>query len=157
VPVFPRRVVRRTRTGRYSINLGPEERQFLAGLAPQLREVLATPDEPSLRRLFPPAFSGAGDAERQEEYVRLMRDDLVERHAGALEVLERTATASEVSADDLEAWARALNQIRLVLGTRLDVSEDDDPVQTSSDPDHQIYGFLSYLQECVIDALSDGD
>ncbi len=151
--MFPRRLVRRTRSGRYTINLGADEREVLAALAPQLREALGSADAPSLRRLFPPAFSSEDDRERQEEYARLMHDDLVERHAGALEVLERTAAASELSADELESWAKALNQLRLVLGPRLDVSEDDDP-RLATDPEHQLYGFLGYLQESVIMALS---
>ena len=146
--------MRRTRTpDRYKLDLSADERAVLAAIAPQLRESLANPDLPGLRRLFPPAFTNDDDAERQEEYTRLMRDDLVERHAGALEVVERTAGADEVSGDELEAWMRALTHLRLALGTRLDVSDDDDP-SSADDPEHHLYWFLGYLQECVIEALS---
>ena len=153
MPVFGRRPIRPAReAGRYRIDLSADERAVLAALAPQLREALADPDAPGLRRLFPPAY-GADEADRQAEYARLMRDDLVERHAGALEVLERTAGADELSADELDTWVRALTHLRLVLGTRLDVAEDDDPADVD-DPEHHLYWYLGYLQETALDALT---
>lgn len=151
--LFDRRPIRPRRDGRFTLVLAPELRQLLAGLAPQLREALADPAAPGLRRLFPPAYSQAEEAERQEEYARLVGEDLVERHGAALEVLERTATAEELDAEQLDAWARALNGLRLALGTRLDVSEDDDPARLS-DPEHQVYWVLGWLQESVIEALA---
>jgi hypothetical protein len=77
----------------------------------------------------------------------------VERHREALDVLERTADADELSAGELEGWMRALNSLRLVLGTRLGVTEDDD-VSTHMSTDFALYYFLGYLQECVVEALS---
>lgn len=151
---FDRRPIRRTRNAdRFKLDLNGDERAVLATIAPQLREALADPDLPGLRRLFPPAFEGDDDRGRQEEYVRLMRDDLVERHAGALEVLERTAAASELTGEELEAWARALNHLRLALGTRLDVAEADDPAE-HDDPEHHLYWYLGYLQEAAVEALA---
>ncbi len=48
---------------------------------------------------------------------------------------------------------RTLNGLRLVLGTRLGVTEDDDPsLQMTSE--YALYYFLGYLQECVVEALS---
>lgn len=149
---FFRRPIRRTRGGRYVLTLGADERTVLSRLAPQLRAALADPDTPGLQRLFPPAYSETVDADKEDEYSRLMRQDLVERHAHALEVLEQTVTAEELTVDQLDDWARALNHLRLAIGTRLDVSEDDEP--GGSDPDHQLYYFLGYLQECVIEALA---
>jgi hypothetical protein len=148
-----RRPIRRTRAGRYQLNLGPGERALLASLAPQLRELLTDPDQPGLHRLFPPAYGNEGDAEHQEEYRRLMTEDLVERHGAALDVLAATADAEELDAEQMEAWMLALNHLRLVIGTRLDVTEEDDPA-AMDDPDHQVYYLLGYLQECVIEALS---
>jgi hypothetical protein len=149
-----RRPIRRTRAGVYQLNLGAPERGLLAQLAPQLRELLADPNQPGLHRLFPPAYGNDADAEQQEEYRRLMTEDLVERHGAALDILASTADAEELDAEQMEAWMLALNHLRLVIGTRLDVSEDDDPA-TMDDPDHQVYYFLGYLQECVVEALSN--
>ena len=54
---------------------------------------------------------------------------------------------------------KVINDLRLVLGTTLDVHEDDDPAQQLDDEDPQaplraMYWFLSYLLESTIDALS---
>jgi hypothetical protein len=152
--MFRRRPIRRTRSGRYSVNLGAEERELLRILPDQLGAVLAHTNEPALRRLFPPAYSSPEHEEQQEEFRRLMTEDLIAGHREALDVLKTTAGADEVSAEQLEGWMRSLNSIRLVLGTRLDVTEDDSPQDATSD-EHVIYYFLGYLQECVVEALSE--
>jgi Domain of unknown function (DUF2017) len=113
--------------------------------------MLANPDDPLLRRLFPPAYTD--DDQASAEYRRLMTEDLVERHQASLDILERTAGATELSEEEVTAWMGALNQLRLVLGTSLDVSEEDDPAALTS-PQHQLYYFLGALQELVVDALS---
>jgi Domain of unknown function (DUF2017) len=151
--MFRRRPIRRTRGGRYVISLGVEERSLLKILPEQLRTILVNTEDPGLRRLFPPAYSARTDDEHQQEFRRLMTEDLLARHREALDVLESTAELDEVTAEQLDGWMRALNSIRLVLGTRLDVTEDDDPAGHMTD-EHAIYYFLGYLQECVIEALS---
>jgi hypothetical protein len=125
---------------------------MLRQLPAELKALLAEPDDPGLRRLFPPAYSD--DDEASAEYRRLMQSDLLEHHAAALDTLERTSDATELSPDEAQAWLSALNQLRLVLGTRLDVSEDDDPT-TMESPEQQIYYYLGYLQEHVVDALGE--
>lgn len=151
--MFARRPVKRNRRGRYTVTLGPEERTLLRNLPEQLKAVLAHTEEPALRRLFPPAYNDPDDAELAEEYKRLMTEDLVARHGDALDVLAATADANELSAEQLEGWMRAINSLRLVLGTTLDVTEEDVPTADMS-PDHALYYFLGYLQECVVEALS---
>ena len=150
------RRVRRTRRGDFEIKLPPEERALLRDLAPQLRTMLdANIDDPSLRRLFPTAYPD--DAERDREYRQLVGDELVERRRAALDTLLATVDASSVSEDDLAAWMGAINDLRLVLGTRLDVSEELDPIPAPDDPDAPmlvLYGYLGYLLESIVDALA---
>ena len=148
------RLVRRTRSGRYQLRLDDDERSLLRSLPSQLRELLTT-DDPSLGRLFPTAYPG--DAEREEEYRRLMREDLVERHRAALDVMAETIDAGELDEEQLRAWMRAVNQMRLVLGTRLDVSEDmyEEGVDASDTraPAFALYSYLGWLQEHIVQAL----
>jgi hypothetical protein len=144
-----RRPVRRTRAGRFQLNLSADERQLLGSLPGQLKELLATED-PSLRRLFPPAYTD--DPQRDAEYQRLMRDDLMQRHTAALDVMSATIDASDLDGEQLAGWLSALNDLRLVLGTQLDVSEDD--VGGGGTPLHEIYRYLSYLEEMVVEALA---
>jgi hypothetical protein len=151
-----KRPIRKTRSGRYLITLGVDERNLLRILPEQLRTILGQTDDPGLRRLFPPAYSSPQHQEQQDEFRRLMTEDLVARHREALDVLEATADAGELDAEQLDGWMRALNSIRLVLGTRLDVTEEDDPADHMTD-EHALYYFLGYLQECVIAALSGED
>ena len=44
-----------------------------------------------------------------------------------------------------------LGQLRLVIGTRLGLSEDFEP---DDSPEYSLYGYLSYLQEQAVEALA---
>lgn len=151
-----RRRVSRTRQGTYAVRLPAPERDLLRNLVEQLRELLeVTTDDPSVRRLFPTAYHE--DPERDREYQQLVRDELLERRLAALETVEETAAADELDEHQLTAWLTALNDLRLVLGTRLDVSEDQ-PELGEDDPDAPamaVYGYLSVLLGDIVDALAD--
>jgi Domain of unknown function (DUF2017) len=153
-PLFSRRLIRRDRsTGDFQLNLSDDDRSVLRELAPQFTELLADPSQPVLRRLFPPAYSDTDDVERQDEYRRLMQEDLVERHREEFELLASTVDARILTPEQLEAWSRALNSIRLVLGTYLDVSEDDER-RPPTTPEESVYRWLTYLLGEAIEALS---
>ena len=154
---FRTRRVRRTGPDRYAVRLAPEERALLAALAGDLRSVLEeTTDEPHLRRLFPTAYNE--DPERDREYQQLARDELLSRRLAALDATIATAEAEELDAAGLGAWMGAINDLRLVIGTALDVSEDDGPFDRA-DPragDRAVYAHLTGLLDDVVDALADG-
>jgi len=147
--------IERDHGGGYVLRLPAEERELLRALPGQLRELLRT-DDPSLRRLFPPAYTD--DPEADDEFRRLMRDELLEGKLAALRVVEQTAGADRLTAEQLEGWLGALESLRLYLGTQLDVTEQtyeqeldpDDP----SAPALALYGYLSWLQEEAVAALS---
>ena len=70
------RRVSRTRAGTFRLELPQAERDLVADLVEQLRELLlVTTDDPSVRRLFPTAYNV--DAERDREYQQLVRDELL--------------------------------------------------------------------------------
>src|SRR5436305_8789472 len=96
-----RKRVKRSRNGRYSIRLPDEERELLRRLPGQLRELLGT-DDPSLRRLFPPAY--LDDPEKDADYQRLTRDELLMRHEQSLATMEETIDAAELDEEQLHAW-----------------------------------------------------
>ena len=64
-----------------------------------------------------------------------------------------------LSPKEADAWLRALNDLRLVLGTRLDVSEDVDfedlDLHEPRGRDLAVYAYLSWLQEELIEALAE--
>ncbi len=146
--------IERAGAGRYSISLPKPERELLLSLTDQLRDVLlATTEDPSLRRLFPTAYHE--DPDRDREYQQLVRDELLERRLAALTLVEETVSTGRLDQTGLTGWLTALNDLRLVLGTRLDVSEDDLEVDPD-DPDapaRAVYHYLGMLLGEVVDAL----
>jgi hypothetical protein len=146
--------IERTGPGRYAIDLPEDEREWVVTWVHELRDLLlATTDHPAVRRLFPTAYNE--DPERDQEYQQLVRDELLERRLAALATVEATASAEELDEHALTGWLAALNDLRLVLGTRLDVSEDD-VVADPDDPDaraHAVYHYLGLLVSEAVDAL----
>jgi hypothetical protein len=112
----------RGEAGSVELRLSQQEQLLVAGLVEELRAMLkGEPGDESLRRLFPPAYEEAGD---EQAYRELAGDDLLRGRLEALAVVERTVGQKRLTADEADAWLRALNDLRLVLGTRLDVQED---------------------------------
>ncbi len=144
--------VRRSRRGSYEISLSSEDREVLRALPTQLRDAIAAnPKDEAFKRLFPPAY--ANDPKAEEEYRELVGSELDEQRSLALDTLAKTADATELTKEELEAWLRALNDIRLWLGTLLDVTEDE-AEHEPDDPPHMLYHALTALQSLVIDVLS---
>jgi hypothetical protein len=150
------RGIRRERSGAYRVRLPREERAILRELPRQLEEALDA-DEPSLYRLFPPAF--ADDVGANVAYHRLVGDALEDGKRAALAELARTADAETLSEAELECWLGAVESLRLTLGTQLDVDEETyvteiDPADPEL-PRYALYHWLSWLQEEIVDALSE--
>jgi hypothetical protein len=147
--------VRRTRSGQYELRLSDEERELLRGLAPRMREVFADESDPVLERIFPVAYPE--DEARQAEYRLLAQSELVDSHLATIATLEETVDAERVDEEKLLAWMRALNQVRLVLGVRLEVTEEgDERPSSSNDPRaaaFAMYDYLTWLQGEIIEAL----
>ncbi|MDZ7674618.1 MAG: DUF2017 family protein [Acidimicrobiales bacterium] len=167
--LFTRRV-KRVGPDRYRLTLPDHERELLSSLAPQLRDLLTrgmADNDPSLTRLFPTAYPD--DPERDAGYQALVRDELLEKRFETIDVIESTVDATsdgtELSGDELSAWMRAINDLRLVLGTRLDVGERDDPADIDPDePDAAawgVYHYLGMLVDVIVHAMAedlpDGD
>ena len=75
--------------GGVALQLSPDERGLLAGLAAELRSLLdGEADDPSLRRLFPPAYD---DEQDERGYRELTENGLLGGRREALELLASTA------------------------------------------------------------------
>ncbi|NHU84572.1 DUF2017 domain-containing protein [Kocuria sp. JC486] len=124
------------------------------------------PQDPALRRLLP---EGSTDPERAEEFRRYTDRSLREEKVGAL---RRAAMAVEHDPVQLEGdgavdFSRALNDVRLVLATRLHVESSDDArrieelaasvdVNDVDDPETYmsvVYGFVSWLLNSLVEAM----
>jgi hypothetical protein len=148
--------IERTETGDFLLRLGPEERGLLRRLSAELEELLAAePEDPSLRRLRPRAYE---DEKVEREFRSLMGSELESLRLENLRGLAETAGSDRLDAEELDRWLAALNDLRLVLGTRLDVTEDQfaDGFDPSAPHAYElaVYAFLTWLQEAAIEAAS---
>ena len=150
---------RQRRDGMVEVRISDDERRLIGDLMEQLRELLLSTSpvghlDPSLRRLYPAAYVEEVDYEL--EYQQSKRDHLLERRLSHLDVVDATLSNVELDSDSVTAWITTINDLRLVLGTQLDVSEDDAP--GNFDPEdarqrHQaIYHYLSHLLGELVDA-----
>jgi hypothetical protein len=138
--------------GGYRVNLSRIEQRVLKQAFDDLRVMLVDGD-PATRRLTPTAY--ADDPALDEEYRKLVGDDLQASQLAAFDVVERSLGGDTVSRDELESWMRSVNAVRLVIGTQLDVGEDL-PAIDRSDPDYPryvVYDFLSNLLAWIVEAL----
>ncbi len=173
----------KARGGRVSSDLAPVEAHVLAQCAADLLALLAeedgdeeqdplaamvgmpsgdveAPDDPALRRLLPDAYGDDPDASR--EFRRYTDSDLrAGKRANAGTVLATLPSEGGrllLDRDQCDAWLGCLNDLRLVLGTRLEVSDDLDVSDlTDDDPRSQaleVYSWLGWLQESLISCLS---
>ncbi len=145
--------------GGWRINLDDEERNLLVRLMGELEALLTGPDDNELiRRLFPVAYPD--DDEKEAEYQRLMREELVTSRLAAIASVTRTIdpASAPVLLDEGEtiAFMQSINAVRLVLGSMLGITDDDsaDDADAADSPEHHLYDFLSWLLEWTVRSLS---
>jgi hypothetical protein len=145
--------IEQTAKGEIRLRLPEDEQTLLRGIAASTRALLADGEDPALRRLFPPAYD---DPELNKEYGELTGGQLAAGRERALQHLEATVDREVLSAQDADLWLRALNDVRLVLGTRLDVTEDLDwdglSPQDPRAPELALYAYVSWIQEQLVEA-----
>ncbi|GAA4231413.1 DUF2017 domain-containing protein [Actinomadura meridiana] len=123
-----------------------------------IAENATMPDDPVLARLFPDAYRDDGEA--AEEFRRYTEMGL---RGGKREAAETVLASlgSDVVLDDkqAQAWLRALNDVRLALGTRLDITEEwyeEAEKMSAADPRAPMfaaYDWLTALQESLVRVL----
>lgn len=175
--------------GRYVAVLDPVERGLLRSLAEQVMDLVApdaqqestdplarlvgwvdpetpvsAPSDPAMARLFPDAYRD--DDEASADFRRYTEGDLrrekLERAQRVRACVESDADGEvSVSLDDGEVpdWLGFLNDVRLILGTRLEITEDwqENGIDESA-PNAQLfylYDWLTYLQETLVQSLLD--
>jgi hypothetical protein len=131
------------------------------------------PEDPVLARLFPTAYREDPDA--AAEFRRFtegrLRDGKAAGACAVIDGLEEAGLPPELAEDGLmidveldpdvaEVWMRSFTDLRLALATRLGVEEGDEARWYSLPDDdpraqaHDIYEWVGYLQETLVEALS---
>ena len=154
----------RTRGDALVARLDPAEAGVLGMLLDQLEMLLDSEDadgDPVLARLLPEG--NRGDAEAAAEYRELTESSLRSGKADDLAMVRASLPAGGgdvvLDADQASAWLRSTNDLRLALGTRLDISEDTEPPEDVVDEESQqlaVYYWLTALQGSLVDAMAAG-
>jgi hypothetical protein len=135
------------------------------------------PSDPALARLFPEAY-GDEDKELREasaEFRRFTENDLrtrkrddalaVVRSLDALSPVADGGTVLHLTAGESRHWLGSLNDLRLTIGTRLEVSDEDEgqegslyrlPDDDPRKPMVMAYLWLGALQETLVETLMPG-
>ncbi|MFE7646799.1 DUF2017 domain-containing protein [Streptomyces phaeoluteigriseus] len=138
------------------------------------------PADPVLKRLFPDAYTdpeatlGPREAEERRahsaEFRRFTENDLragkrenalaVVRSLDALVAEGDSVAVLELSPEESQQWLRTLNDLRLAIGSRLDITDEDDtdllyrlPDEDPRKPMVMAYLWLGGLQETLVTTL----
>ena len=146
------------RGGGVDVQLPTDVRELLASLARQLADLIDDPEaaaDPGVQRLFPPA--SFDDPIEALGFEQLMGDALRAGKRETAAVLAATAGATHLDPEETLAWMRCMNDIRLLVGTRLDIQEDTDVERLFADPLLEqaavVYVALSELVEMLSRAV----
>ena len=120
------------------------------------------PDDPVLARLLPDGYRD--DPEAAGEFRKYTESSLRSAKQQAaqemLDTLPEEGGRIQLNHDQAHAWLKALNDVRLALGVRLNVTEEfeeqwgqlrqDDPQWAA----YEVYAWLGAVQESLVQALA---
>jgi len=137
----------KARGGEVVVRLDDNLRNLLRQVTEELREILLVDDDEHTRRLYPTAHPD--DEKLEQQYREMVRDQLLMQRLDGIDRLQATIDAETLDVELADIWMNTINQARLVLGTQLDVGENDGPIE-EEDPDATqkvIYQVLSHILE----------
>ena len=176
---------RSTRGGGARAHLAPTEASLLRSLVGQVIALIApdgpperqlddlldwdaptdqpeTPDDPVLARLLPDGYRDDPDAagEFRKYTESSLRSAKQQAAQEMLDTLPEAGGRIQLTHDQAHAWLKALNDVRLALGVRLNVTEEfeqqwerlraDDPQRAA----YEVYAWLGAVQESLVQALA---
>jgi len=157
---------RLARGGDLVARLEPAEAGIVGLLLDQLEQLLeADADDvggdPVIARLLPEGHRG--DPELAADYRELTESSLRSGKADDLAMVRATLPDGggevRLDAEQAAAWLRTSNDLRLAMGTRLDISDDTEPPEEITGEEDQqlaVYYWLTALQGSLVDALVAG-
>jgi hypothetical protein len=136
----------------------PDELEMLLGLSGNDE----LPGDPVLARLLPDAYRE--DPQASAEFRRYTEETLRSAKINSAQAVLASlpAEGGEVvlSEQECEHWLRALNDVRLALGTRLGITDEEADMAADFSADEPraaylwVYQWLAYLQDSLIEALA---
>jgi hypothetical protein len=135
----------------------PDELEMLLGLSANAE----LPDDPVLARLLPDAYSD--DPQASAEFRRYTEESLRSSKINSAQAVLASLPAGGgdvvLSEPECQQWLRSLNDVRLALGVRLGITEEDEDLTENlsvNDPRSAyiwVYQWLAYLQDSLIESL----
>ena len=121
-----------------------------------------TPQDPVLARLLPDAYQD--DPKAAGEFRKYTESSLREAKKYFAQVVLDTVPENggriHLTGDQARDWMRALNDVRLMFGVRLEITEDFEEQLAALDPRDPVipafefYGWLGAVQESLVQALA---
>lgn len=142
------------------LRLDPDESAVLGHIVDEMLTLLHSQasDDPVTKRLFPDAYESPEDA---AAYNELVSDQLMAAKISALETVRKDLENGAdlvLERDSVEMWLTALTDLRLALGTRLDMTEEKMAMDLDPrDPEASSYAilhWLGWLQESLVEAIN---
>jgi hypothetical protein len=113
-------------------------------------------EDPALARLFPDGYSD--DEHASADFRRFTEQDLRGQKLAALATVLGTLSGwsgkVSITTQQAQDWLKAINDLRLVLGTRLEITDEVETDFEADEPGIHLYNYLTYLQGTLIDALT---
>lgn len=136
----------------YVVNLPTSTRELIDNLLEQLSGML-NQGGPALRRLFPEPYGD--DEERNAGYAVLAGSELLEGRLSAIAEMRASLPQPRINGLQLDSWMRTVNDLRLVMGTLLDIDDDDYEVPIDDDNEDLFlaYEHLGYVLESIVTAI----
>lgn len=145
------------------VDLEGDEAEILRRLIAEMQLLLKAElkDDPVNQRLFPQAYLDPSD---NDAYNELTGDELRNTKKQAVQKVSdrlgsRGGFKGTIPDEEVDAWLTLLTDLRLAIGTRLGVTEEDMAEDVAADsPDAQAYAvmhWLGWLQESLLTALLD--
>ena len=172
----------KTITGRLVLRVDVVEKGLLVSLAEQVCEFVTPnphehsdplaaivgidseaefPDDPAMARLFPDAYPD--DPEASLDFRRFtqrsLQEDKLAHARTVLQTLSKSGEKVTLGSGDIPSWLGFLNDARLAIGTRIEITEENHEELANlpeDDPRHgmfHVYDWLTYLQESLVQNL----
>jgi hypothetical protein len=159
-----------TRGGTVEVTLDEAEVALVRAIPDQLRTLYDAPtDDPTRSRLFPRAYLDPTEERAEQEWEALAHPELLRQRLDGLERLldgleraepRRGGLRVGLTPEDVSVWVAVLNDARLAMGARLDVTEETDLRWIARDDPQRFekaaYGWLTALQGELVEALLGG-
>ena len=144
--------------GTFKLEIPKWQIRIFKSLTQELNPIISDRSNNLTSRLFPTAYQA--DTSANNEYELLTHKDLLQSHLDSLEALEELSSNAELSEETLIKITQGVNILRLVLGTRLGINDDDANSSKANEnhPDHNLwltFHLLGEIISIIVDVISE--